>query len=493
MPDSKSKLSSKTYEEPSNLVILEASSHSWLNLEWNDEDSGACVQVQKCLTKDRKKNFLLTLIGERGSLIVTDGEKITRLYCTADSENALIVDGSASKDGQIVAGITEFGIAFVWDISSFEFPKVLYAVHSSAKARDNTKKVDSVISLSVDGSLLLVNEKDSPIFIWTTITVENDKGEECTSAKLVATLNTSQQRFSNFVTSVCFGEDVMDGYILVGYCDEKVGGDFRSAEACLYRLQGAQMENASSHLLPCAYLRGHESRISSVAFLNDSEFLLTGSTDSRAMGWRMDNQKCNMFLSHPTRTIVQFLLPLSGGAFIITGASDGFVRIWGAYPHFPRSIRGFVPLLARLNPPSSVCKRGAYMVHLSYDQSKFEITVVWRCHETAPSVPEPIADGMEDSYAFVHNETKATLPKGKRPKFSKVLGRLGQSISEDHQNEDAKSTSRFLVTVKYSDILFLKKRWRVDVATLLTFRFDKAVINNMDTRRKLLSLIMQYI
>jgi hypothetical protein len=128
-------------------------------------------------------------------------------------------------------------------------------------------------------------------------------------------------------------------------------------------------------LLTTKTLMGHSG---GVVVATANAFAFTGSLDAKAMAWRLDDAKCVVFFSHPTQTVVQHAFPL--GHFAVTSASDGFVRVWGMHPRYPRSERGYAPLIMRLDPPAAVAlRRATRILHVGVDFDSYSLLVVWLC------------------------------------------------------------------------------------------------------------------
>jgi hypothetical protein len=408
--------------------------------------------------------------------------KMFILQVTTENQKRLVVGGTVSENFRKVALCLDNNVVYLWDLTNENDPKIDFAVRTSDTSSSAFGEV--YMALSPSGKFLLVQENNCPIFIWSTSFEKNTK-----VGRLIATLSVPFTKGQGQVTSALFSGDLQETNVLVSFFHPS-GTEPKNVDCALYTIPNSDSTSVISSNLN---FRGHEGRICSLGRFENTNLWFTGSYDSKALAWIEDSCKCSMFLSHPTRTIVQLLIPIPGGTFIATAASDGFIRIWGCHPVYERSFRGFAQLIARLNPPALVCKKGAYIVGLVYDMNRQGLTAIWRCNESAVSVPEPSVDTLEETYSFVQHDVKqaSAIVKIKKIKTSEADEKPGVSSSSSTPKQFTPS-SRLLVAINYDRIPCLVSRHRSNVALQLSQLLQGRAPTKV-VEKKILKAILNYV
>ena len=471
--------SSKTYEEPSKLPVLKSTQIEWIGIEAQELDQCGCLVVRECFTFKRIP-YTLTFIGKRGRGVVFSGNTRVELLCTPEASTAMIMNAALAANGYRVAAATDSYVVYLWDISNLQDPRILYAVHTSARA-ESINRGEVALALSASGDFLMVHERDSPIFVWSPNQTKNRDGVS-TTAKIMATLQGPPSRgFGQSVTAATFSSDLEEKTLFACFLSP-AAGEIKHYDCCVYDLAPGLNDFSARFVLsyPIVSLRGHDARITNADYCGVTKSLHLATADTRAFGWNLLNNRCKMFCSNPTNTEVQHVVAIADGAHVATATSDGFVRIWGCYPAYPRSSRGYVPLVCRLTPPAVVCKKDAYMVHLAYEHVHLGIAVIWKCNENAERVPEPVSDNMDGTHTFGP------------PSDSRVGGATAGLNGSAEPATEGRRTEKFLVTLRYSRIPCIVNRYRSDVALQMKHIAKMHKMTN-DEYKKSVERILDYL
>ena len=213
--------------EDQNVSIVERSSVEWQSLSKDDNSSFVLTRV--CNVENEPAIFMLR--GKRGYVELIKNGEMMRLHCTKESSGALFVKGVVSDSGTTVAALTDNFVVYVWDIVSWSSPKILYAVHTSAKVESKGQRRSSFIGLSQSGKYLIVHEIDSPIFVWSSCHMETGDGSITTSAKIVATLQGPSRGSAAECTAMAFDDE--ERFLTLGFLFIQ-GNSSKQYESCFY-------------------------------------------------------------------------------------------------------------------------------------------------------------------------------------------------------------------------------------------------------------------
>lgn len=296
------------------------------------------VGAERLVLTGHNDDVRAVAVSRDGSIAVSGGSDGTaRIWDVHTGTQWLVLDGHAgdvravavSSDGAHIVTGSKDGTAKVWELSTGTDRLVL----------NHTKPVRSV-AISPDGTLVATAGEDNLVRIWEFSTGSEHRALSGHTEEVHAVQFSPDGRFivSGSRDGTARIWDVATGTERKALPHKQVVRSVSiSADSKLIATgtgeNTAKLWDAETGELRRTF-QGHGGDVNAVAISQDGRFVLTGSTDETARIWAIQGDARAVLRGHESRIRSVAFGASPQGSFAVTGSADGTVRIWA--PAFDR-------------------------------------------------------------------------------------------------------------------------------------------------------------